>query len=79
MWLYCGYYGSLNNALQANADFNKQIFARDCNNSGETEKVINLVVYIDRGVAGRNHLRIRRLHCSMLWESSQALPITCFA
>ena len=51
MWLYCGYYGSLNNALQANADFNKQIFARDCNNSGETEKVINLVVYIDRGVA----------------------------
>ena len=32
-------HGSLNNVLGANGDFREQIFARDCNNSGETEGV----------------------------------------
>ena len=35
------YHGSLNNLLGANGDFREQIFARDCNNSRETEEVIN--------------------------------------
>ena len=33
------YYGSLNNLWQVNGDFHEQIFARYCNNSGETEEV----------------------------------------
>ena len=33
------YNGSLNNASRANGDFWEQIFARDFNNSGETEEV----------------------------------------
>ena len=33
------YYGSLYNPSQANGDFREQIFARDCNNSGETGEV----------------------------------------
>ena len=33
------YNGSLNNASRANGDFWEQIFARECNNSGETEEV----------------------------------------
>ena len=37
------YYGSQNNTLQANGDFRKQIFARDCNNSGETEEVHEII------------------------------------
>ena len=34
------YHGSLNNPSRANGDSREQIFARDCNNSGETEEVI---------------------------------------
>ena len=34
------YQGSLNNPSRANGDFRKQIFARDSNNSGETEEVV---------------------------------------
>ena len=34
------YHRSLNNPSQANGDFRKQIFARDSNNSGETEEVV---------------------------------------
>ena len=33
------YHGSLNNLWQANGDFREQIFARYCNDSGETEEV----------------------------------------
>ena len=33
------HHGSLNNPSRANGDFREQIFARDCNNSGETEEV----------------------------------------
>ena len=33
------YHSSLNNPLRANGHFREQIFARDCNNSGETEEV----------------------------------------
>ena len=33
------YHGSLNNPSRANVDFREQIFARDCNYSGETEEV----------------------------------------
>ena len=33
------YHGSINNPSRANGDFREQIFARDCNNSGETEEV----------------------------------------
>ena len=40
--------GSLNNASRANGDFREQIFARDCNNSGETEEVIVLVAGPER-------------------------------
>ena len=36
------YHGSLNNPSQANGDYREQIFARDCNNSGETEEVRNI-------------------------------------
>ena len=38
------YHGSLNNPSRANSDFREQIFARDCNNSGETEQVLFLKV-----------------------------------
>ena len=37
------YHGSLNNPLRANGDFCEQIFAHDCNNSGETEEVLSLL------------------------------------
>ena len=38
------YFGSLNDPLRANPDYREQIFARDCNNSGETEEVSNLAL-----------------------------------
>ena len=37
------YYGSLNNPWQADYDSREQVFALDCNNSGETEEVIFLI------------------------------------
>ena len=37
------YHGSLNNPSRANGHFREQIFARDCNNSGETEEVLELL------------------------------------
>ena len=44
IWLFDNiYHASLNNLLEANGDFREQIFARDSNNSRETEEVINLL------------------------------------
>ena len=37
--LLAKYHGSLNNPSRANGDLAKQIFAHDCNKSGETEEV----------------------------------------
>ena len=39
------YHGSLNNPSQANGDFREQIFACDCNNSGETEEVFRYITH----------------------------------
>ena len=40
------YHGSLNNPSRANGDFREQIFARHCNNSGETEEVNKTPLYM---------------------------------
>ena len=37
------YHGSVNNPLRANGDFRQQIFAGDCNSSGETEEVQDIL------------------------------------
>ena len=36
--------GSLNNPSRANGDFREQIYARDSNNSGETEEVVTFTI-----------------------------------
>ena len=38
-----GFLTKYRGSLGANGDFRQQIFARDCNNSRETEEVINLL------------------------------------
>ena len=38
------YHGSLSNPSQANGHFREQIFARECNNSGETKEVFQITL-----------------------------------
>ena len=37
--IFTKYHGSLSNPLRTNVDFPEQTFARNCDNSGETEEV----------------------------------------
>ena len=59
------YHGSWNNPSRANGDFCDQIFACDCNSSGETKGVIYLPYGEQRHIANLNRSNSNEVKCNL--------------